>query len=493
MAKRVYAVKEIRKLMGRTADASAPTAMGGTAPLGTKAHALSGPEHTEQLPTTRLSTMETDPTLVFAPDGTGGVEFRAGAPATADYLVGTAQADLSAEIVVGTTPGGELGGTWASPTVDGTHSGSAHSAYVPVSTMTTLDDIIVGGASGAPARLGKGTDGQVLTVDPTTHHLLWATPAAGSSPLTTKGDIHGFSTVDVRVPIGTDAYVLTADSAQTLGLKWAASASGFADPTTTKGDLIVHGSTTDRLPVGSNTQVLTADSTQTLGVKWAAGGGGGFTVEEVDGTPTDSAVTKLVLPNGTLAIVAHVATYTPAGGAAGALVLLEQHTASSSATLDFTTAITSTYDEYRIEMIGIVPATNGAVLSLRCSTDGGSTYDTSAIYDYAEIHTAWGSTLTSIGASSQTSIPIFSDGAGSALLNTATPALVGSMNLFQPGSTTNYRYFITNGNGIYTNGGRYAFTHNAVYRSTTAVNAFRFSMSSGNIASGTIRVYGLAK
>src|SRR6187551_3470225 len=49
-----------------------------------------------------------------------------GAPTTADYLVGTAQGGLSAEIVVGTTPGGELGGTWASPTVDATHAGSTH-------------------------------------------------------------------------------------------------------------------------------------------------------------------------------------------------------------------------------------------------------------------------------------------------------------------------------------------------------------------------------
>jgi len=51
-----------------------------------------------------------------------------GAPTTADYLTGTAQAGLSAEIVVGTAPGGELGGTWASPTVDATHSGSSHAA-----------------------------------------------------------------------------------------------------------------------------------------------------------------------------------------------------------------------------------------------------------------------------------------------------------------------------------------------------------------------------
>jgi hypothetical protein len=55
-------------------------------------------------------------------------EAASGAPTTADYLVGTAQGGLSAEIVVGTTPGGELGGTWASPTVDATHSGSTHSA-----------------------------------------------------------------------------------------------------------------------------------------------------------------------------------------------------------------------------------------------------------------------------------------------------------------------------------------------------------------------------
>ena len=42
----------------------------------------------------------------------------AGAPTDADYLVGTTNGGLSAEIVVGTTPGGELGNTWASPTID---------------------------------------------------------------------------------------------------------------------------------------------------------------------------------------------------------------------------------------------------------------------------------------------------------------------------------------------------------------------------------------
>jgi hypothetical protein len=58
---------------------------------------------------------------LFNPPGSGS-----GAPTDADYLVGTANGNLSAEIAVGTSPGGELGGTWASPTVDATHSGSTH-------------------------------------------------------------------------------------------------------------------------------------------------------------------------------------------------------------------------------------------------------------------------------------------------------------------------------------------------------------------------------
>jgi hypothetical protein len=46
-----------------------------------------------------------------------------------------------------------------------------------------------------------------------------------------------------------------------------------------------------------------------------------ITVEEVDGSPTDAAVTKIVFPNGTLGITSHVATYTPAGGSGAGTIL----------------------------------------------------------------------------------------------------------------------------------------------------------------------------
>lgn len=90
------------------------------------------------------------------------------------------------------------------------------------------------------------------------------------SPLTTKGDLFTRdASADARLPVGTDGHVLTADAAQTNGLKWAAPSAGSTSPTTTKGDLIARSSSADaRLPVGTNNQLLMADSTQTLGVKW---------------------------------------------------------------------------------------------------------------------------------------------------------------------------------------------------------------------------------
>jgi hypothetical protein len=43
-----------------------------------------------------------------------------------------------------------------------------------------------------------------------------------SSPLTTKGDIWGYSTEDDRIPVGADDEILVADSAVALGVKWTA-------------------------------------------------------------------------------------------------------------------------------------------------------------------------------------------------------------------------------------------------------------------------------
>ncbi len=89
---------------------------------------------------------------------------------------------------------------------------------------TTLGDLSFrSSTSNVNTRIPIGSSGQHLTV--VAGVPAWAT-ASDQTPLTTKGDLLGFSTLDARIPIGTNNQVLTADSAQALGLKWATPAGG---------------------------------------------------------------------------------------------------------------------------------------------------------------------------------------------------------------------------------------------------------------------------
>ena len=91
---------------------------------------------------------------------------------------------------------------------------------------TTLGDLAYRSATAnVKTRLALGTAGQVLRVNSGGTAPEWAA-TADQTPLTTKGDLFGFNTADARIPIGTNGHVLTADSTQSLGLKWAAPAGG---------------------------------------------------------------------------------------------------------------------------------------------------------------------------------------------------------------------------------------------------------------------------
>jgi len=84
---------------------------------------------------------------------------------------------------------------------------------------TTLGDIAYSSATAnVNTRLGIGTNGQVLAVSGGVP--AWTT-TADVTPLTTKGDLFTFTTVDARLGVGTDGQSLVADSTAATGLKWA--------------------------------------------------------------------------------------------------------------------------------------------------------------------------------------------------------------------------------------------------------------------------------
>jgi len=95
---------------------------------------------------------------------------------------------------------------------------------------------------------------------------------ASPSPLTTKGDLYTFSTLDARLPVGTDGQVLSANSAETTGLKWIAASSASGTVTNVSGTAnqvaVATGTTT---PVISLVGPYTPSTYTTHGVLVGAG------------------------------------------------------------------------------------------------------------------------------------------------------------------------------------------------------------------------------
>jgi hypothetical protein len=176
------------------------------------------------------------------------------------------------------------------------------------------------------------------------------------------------------------------------------------------------------------------------------------------------------------------------GGSGGALVLLEQHTASASASLDFTSFISSTYDTYLIVGTEIVPASSAADLRLEIGTGGTPTYDTGNNYEWAS-H-GFATNGASVNDSGSPGIARLLASMG----NTSGWSGQFSLTAFGLQSTSLRKTF--SGTTYFINSSPLAVQSSFGMQWTTtgtAVTALRFAMSSGNIASGTIRIYGIAK
>jgi len=174
------------------------------------------------------------------------------------------------------------------------------------------------------------------------------------------------------------------------------------------------------------------------------------------------------------------------------MVLISSQTASNSASISFTSGINSTYKEYQFYFIDIHPRTDTSQFQFNMSTDSGSNYNitktTTAFRAYADEANSNAGLVYRTGQdlAQSTDFQALSEGIG----NGADENGGGYMSLFNPSSTTYVKHFISVFQE-YNSGDYTANQFIAGYGNTTsAINAVRFQMSSGNF-DGTILLYGI--
>ena len=184
--------------------------------------------------------------------------------------------------------------------------------------------------------------------------------------------------------------------------------------------------------------------------------------------------------------------------ALGSMTFIKKLTASASATLSFVdgtdgVVLDDTYKEYVFTFNNIHPATDQAKFTFNVSSDSGSNYNvtkTTTLF-YAGNNEADSATSLSYYASKD-----LAQGTGFQAISLHPgddndQSCSGEFTLYNPSSTTFVKHFISRISANTYND--YAYdTYCAGYANTTsAVDAIRFQVESGNIDAGQIKLYGI--
>ena len=186
-------------------------------------------------------------------------------------------------------------------------------------------------------------------------------------------------------------------------------------------------------------------------------------------------------------------TSLPSGVSGSSLVLISEQTASSSATIDFTSGIDSTYKEYIFKFINIHGSTQNGNFNFNMSIDNGSNYNVTKMTTFFRTYHDEGDSNTTLGYKASSDLTqSTSDQTISYDIDTNNDDNTsGYLQLFDPSNTTFVKHFITVGNMTGTSSYMIQNFSSGYGNTTSAVNGIRFKFHSGNIDAGTIKMYGV--
>lgn len=270
----------------------------------------------------------------------------------------------------------------------------------------------------------------------TTTNFGWETPddtdlvKDGAAAIRTLGSAIDTSFLDLKG--GTTNQVLAKNSNTDLDFKWVADATGIpATIIDAKGDLIAGtaADTAGRLAVGTNGQYLSADSAETTGLKWVTPSSGGMTL----------------LDSGTLS---------------GASVT--------------TATLSGAYVNLYVQIENLLPATDGTSLRMRYNGDSNTRYEFgtqafSAAVTFANTEIYLTTAMDNVTQNGIVACEIYNYAGNTWKLCEYSG--------FANDTTTATNFSIRRGYGY--------------YNQTTAITSLNFSMASGNMTSGTYKVYGV--
>jgi hypothetical protein len=188
-------------------------------------------------------------------------------------------------------------------------------------------------------------------------------------------------------------------------------------------------------------------------------------------------------------------TALPASISGGGLNLISTQTASSSATIDFTSNIDSTYDKYIFKFINCQPTTNIRNFEFQGSTDGGSNYNVTMTTTYFRAYHYEDNSSTALGyytGGDQAQGTSYQNLAND-MSSGSDDNLCGELILYAPSDTTFVKHFMSRTSGVNPDStGLMVDTFVAGYFNTTsAINAMSFRYEAGSNMNGTIKLYGV--